>query len=501
MSIILNKKKDIINCINSKELDLIGFEKNILNLIRNNNRNDNSQKIIKNEITIFFIKLSDVLHIAHSEIMNIHNDKSVKFSAFEDDIYDYCNKFEIKDYKGITTKKDLKKYKMEKIEKARYWLLEKYKMFGVLSYIDPKEFVSEKLFDVIDVEKIEHNQKIQEYQIKSISQMKDNYKISVKRNNQWSEIDQTQSDYIIAFHEISHSLIKHKMKKYPKIGSALEDILIVNNYKLEEALRVSDKIIENKNIFKNKKIDIFTLINKLNFNVEHVEDVLDEIIELNKIEKFMLSIMSNKYKHLIIEDNEDLRVVKYSIFKSDIIDSFKELKNSGVTISELQQYIGVKLEKYKNSEELECDLDKLNNLFNEFDLKSIERKASNQNTQIVHKNENLLIIEVMDFKSSKTLGSQSWCISNYENDWDDYVSDNSKQFFVYNFTKDSKKKDSMIGITLKDKKGQDKLVLKASHYKDDSSVEKDSYNLKLYIKKINKYVLDKNPSNIKKITK
>jgi len=92
-------------------------------------------------------------------------------------------------------------------------------------------------------------------------------------------------------------------------------------------------------------------------------------------------------------------------------------------------------------------------------------KMENVNADIVVERDDLLILKVNDYEASSVLGSGSWCISRSSMYFEDYTEDDNAQYFIYDFTKDSRDNDSMIGLTLT-KEGNKK----AMHYKNDDPV-------------------------------
>ena len=105
------------------------------------------------------------------------------------------------------------------------------------------------------------------------------------------------------------------------------------------------------------------------------------------------------------------------------------------------------------------------NSINEFDKESVKLKSENQNSEIILEKDNILILKIKSFEASKKLGEgTSWCISRTESFFNNYVkSNNNHQYFVYDFSKDSKSRESRIGITIKPNGDH-----RAAHYKNDN---------------------------------
>lgn len=487
MSLILEYAKKIIELDNSLNLNPISnynpslkFEQKIYNGLNDLEDLDKFNRL--DMVTKFNILVYNALMDTHDIIENEYSNNNINFNNFENEIENLCNDYNIERINKIQNKKEMFLYRKDEINKIRKWLIEKCKIDNE-NKNEPSEFIKNKIWEKEESVNFPENFSVQGYKIKFKNNI---YSLEIKENGKWNIVEPIQSSQIMAIESISHAILKNKLKKYPKIEKKLSEFLIYNNYKIEDTLRVADKIITNKQLFKNKNINVLELIEKSKNILERTEDVLDEIITINNVEKFALSIMSNKYKHLVVSETKN--EIEYSDFKKNMYESFKELRELGINKKELQMYIGVKLEKYKNSSELEVDLNKLSNLLNEFNVENIEKKLNNYNTKIIYKNENKLIAEILDFEASNKVGSQSWCISNYENYWNDYVGNNNRQFFAYDFSKESKKPDSMVGITLTKNNKTGEYYRKAAHYKDDCNIEKDSSMLNNYIKLINKHI-------------
>lgn len=497
MSVIFEYAKDIMsythnydfgtNNKDKKRCGLFVFEDRMEQLLENQEyKNINYQ----NEVSVFYIDVYERLLDVNEALMeNYYDGYKETIINFEDDIEILCDSFDINDSKKLNTKIGLQEYKMKTLSHVRDWLIDKNSKLGnKADNKSPGEFVEEKHWSEEHSEVFGLNNTIQEYILKKRG---NNFKLEVKKSGVWIDVEKDYSSHVIAIQEISESMLAHKMRKHPKIGKELKKVLLMSNYKTEDVMRVADKIISQKQVFKNKDVDILEYMRGYaEYKVERLEDEIDYIIELNSVEKFALSIMSNKYKHLAIasQDEECHQQVRRSDFKKNIFESFKLLEESGVSKSDLQKYIGVKLEKYKSSEELEEGLDTLNSMVNSFTADAVIKKLNKYNTSIVVQNDNILIAEIHDFYSSKKVGSQSWCISSYESNWDDYVGKDNRQFFIYNFQKDAKKSDSMIGVTLSFDDASKKYIKTAAHYKDDEEVEEDSFILSRYIKSINKSI-------------
>jgi hypothetical protein len=155
-------------------------------------------------------------------------------------------------------------------------------------------------------------------------------------------------------------------------------------------------------------------------------------------------------------------------------------------IDTLKDFYSKKGGRYKDIQTLTKDTKKLiNNLSGGWNVESIKYKES----EVVYKDDHTLILHINSYDRSCDLGSQHWCISTDESQWEDYTKDFKKQYFIYDFTKEISDKKSMIGVTIKPD-GR----ISAAHYRDDT--EPKNYNeLSMYKQYLTptskKYILSK----------
>lgn len=88
-----------------------------------------------------------------------------------------------------------------------------------------------------------------------------------------------------------------------------------------------------------------------------------------------------------------------------------------------------------------------------------------------------MIVEINSFDESKTLGTDNWCISRSDYYFKSYCENENRQYFVFDFSKESKDRQSMIGITL-----TPSGTIHAAHDKTDDSVKNDMSVLKTSLK-------------------
>lgn len=284
-------------------------------------------------------------------------------------------------------------------------------------------------------------------------------------------------------------LVDSRLNKNPTISKYLKSILLTNFRKLTSLGLTINTFLENKEILKS---------NNFTFNgdkvFEELDDRMNKCVLNHKVRQFAHSIASSKYKHLYNEES-------YKVFTA--------LYNLNIDQQILQNMIGKKLASYKNADDFNLGLNKLLDGFNEFSMEKLKDKANINNSPIISDAINILILKIDNFEQSKALGSPSWCISRDSYYYNSYTSQNAKQYFMYNFNKDSKDNDSMIGITL-----YNTGEISTAHYKNDDHYKTDEFlkyiQLKIIQQNLNdfptlsehlkKAIYDKKPNNTMKIT-
>ena len=306
---------------------------------------------------------------------------------------------------------------------------------SIESFLKNKE--EENLLDHIVLSKNEEIQEAKIFQDKSMA---------IKTKEGWESVIEGTYSYYRASMDLSKSMISHKCRKKPKYKEMFLKAFNKDN-NIETTLDTIDYFFKLEPVLKNKNFDLNKFKNQKS---EFIYDYLMEIEKEHKIEKYAKSLLSNKYKHFITKNSLKL---------------FKEIVELDIPKSHVQENIGKKLAVYHSEEEFEKGLRDYVNSINEFDKESVKLKSENQNSEIILEKDNILILKIKSFEASKKLGEgTSWCISRTESFFNNYVkSNNNHQYFVYDFSKDSKSRESRIGITIKPNGDH-----RAAHYKNDN---------------------------------
>lgn len=257
--------------------------------------------------------------------------------------------------------------------------------------------------------------------------------------------------------DIVDCFIEYTFRKNQSYINGIKEMLKRDKYKLTHFKSMADTFLNNSQLLKNYnfnfKEEIVKSILENNKLIERIDDNMNEIIKNHKISQMYKSIFSNKYNHLINNDTKEI---------------FKNIYNLKIDTKDIQKYVGTKLASFKDSEELNKNLNLFLNKYNSFDVESIKTKALNLNSKLVLEGDNTIILEVSDYNACKELGSSSWCITRQESYFDSYSSGGNKQYIYFDFNKPVSDELSMIGFTIR-KDG----VLETAHIRNDNFIDFD----------------------------
>lgn len=269
--------------------------------------------------------------------------------------------------------------------------------------------------------------------------------IAYRKDGAYKTIPISSIEYRKTTQEICEDYIKFLLRKKPNYINPFIDKMKKEQYNLSQSVIAIKSLIQYEQILKNYDFNVLEVLKTK--RLEYFDDEINKIKQKHDINMLASSIISSKYKHL---------------YNDKVFSQIKELYELKVTKSELQDNIGKKIAGFKKPKDLIEALQKYINTLQEFDMESTLSKSSRFNVDISVKKEEYLILKINDFEASKAIGSGSWCISRHESHFNSYVGDENYQFFVFDFSKDSKDSSSMIGITLH-KNGE----YSASHLKND----------------------------------
>lgn len=228
------------------------------------------------------------------------------------------------------------------------------------------------------------------------------------------------------------------------------------------------KLLSKDNIKLDRPIDTF----------EQAEDLYDYIqnFEINQSVNKVVNALTPNVRKLITDNFKNL--IKLNIeHADDIIKFFKKSKRYDPNGRE---NLGIN-RMYTDTEAF------INNLKGDFSAKSLikryiesginildgeptaEQMKEGNNIMIVVESPFALIVDVFDYKASCTIGSKSWCIATSESQWNSYVNDLTKQYFIFDFTKSRSEKEHAIGVTVGPDLGNEPSEYVAKHWADDTT--------------------------------
>lgn len=267
-----------------------------------------------------------------------------------------------------------------------------------------------------------------------------------------------QADHKKIVSELEHSIVAYQLRKKPKVAQYLSKLYNESGYdgipvgQLENVLIVIDTYLNNEQILKNMKMDLTVFENK---SFEAVDDHMHGLINKHKLNQYANSILSNKNKHLLNDASLDL---------------FKVLMESGVSKSVIQSLVGKKLSAINNQNEFKQYLEKVVSHVSGFSEDIlIDKLNSSKITPVINEN-NVIVFEIDTFEQSQKFGSPSWCIARSDYYFNDYKNENTKQYFMYDFNRNEKDNESMIGFTV-NKDGS----MRTQHAKNDDYHDVDDY--------------------------
>lgn len=265
------------------------------------------------------------------------------------------------------------------------------------------------------------------------------------------------------------------LRKEPKYINFFKKLMEKDNsLTIDKVEEIYNELRIHRNTIKQNNIDILSLE-----NTEQIEDVIQEIILIEKLNKF-IKLLPNRLRNELKRDNDKL--IK---FKNAIIDfDYNEYKNIFLK----------KVIKYKSVDEL---LKAINNYLSTNNITIHELVDDIEDTngiEVFNIIDDMVIAIVYDRKASCKFGSQQWCISgNGGGHWDTYVPNKlGVQYFIWDYSKEETDALSKIGISLYEHGKYvafDKSDRKIDHL--DKVLSDDILNSLLNIYELDKYQMEK----------
>lgn len=224
------------------------------------------------------------------------------------------------------------------------------------------------------------------------------------------------------------SFLRKEPKYLPLFNKLLKD-KEENRTTLEGLKVLYSQIQAHRNTLKQYNIDILSAK-----TLEDVDDMLTKAMWIEKYNKFTKLLPLNLRKE--IRGSKELSK-KFREYINDF--DYEEYKNIFLT----------KVVKYRSPEQLFDAMDKY--LAGNIEKRQLIKEINEDpGIRVYSDKDNVLVAMVYSKKSSCSLGSSQWCISNNSyNYWDSYVPDKEGvQYFIWDFNKKGTDPLSKIGVTI-----------------------------------------------------
>lgn len=324
---------------------------------------------------------------------------------------------------------------------------------NITNFLNTKNFESKIIVD-FEMSKSQKYVRVLSFSDNSILGITNkNTPVIFDNNTLQKELNQISSDYI-----------GFVLRKKPQTAALFKEALINSEYDINGALITIRSFLEHEDILKNINFQLSEVSDR---SFEVIDDLINRNVEEFRLKQFAHSITSSKYKYLYNEETYEI---------------FKDIKETGLLKSDIQNMIGKKIAAHKSPEDFNNSLRLFLNSINEFDAESYTLKEKGVNINNSINFDNIKVLHIENYEQSKALGSSSWCIVRDQHYFNQYTEDDSRQFFIYNFNKSSDDVESMIGMTLTDSGS-----FYVAHYKDDDSYRKDNFLKDIQFQIIHKY--------------
>ena len=106
---------------------------------------------------------------------------------------------------------------------------------------------------------------------------------------------------------------------------------------------------------------------------------------------------------------------------------------------------------YNNSEKLYDATKKKIKELKEFNPEKVREKAKKVGAKLIVDTDDLIMVDITNYQQAELLGTEDWCISTIPSMFTQYVNNFTKQYFVWDFTKDIDDIKRMMGTTIEPK--------------------------------------------------
>ena len=164
---------------------------------------------------------------------------------------------------------------------------------------------------------------------------------------------------------------------------------------------------------------------------EHLKDDIIVIDNKQRV-RTLFNILPRLQKNLV-QGSRDFAERALEIHKLGLINEFKSKISLYKTREDIINYMDIFIEK--NSDEIS--------------FSTITNDLRSMDAEIIHEDNDrgLVLAEILNYKTSKKLGSTDWCISYDKSHWDSYTSGTKKQYFLWDFSLNRTSAFFLIGFT------------------------------------------------------
>ena len=273
----------------------------------------------------------------------------------------------------------------------------------------------------------------------------DNYKIfenmqQAKKTLKELHIDEKNPDFL---------RLKEMLKNNSGYMGKFTDWLFRDHETFELLQSIYDQL---KVIKIDKKIEEF----------KRAEDLFDYLqsFGINTKVKQLINALPSRTREYVTDDLKQLLSMNLKYFKQ---------------IKDFYSHKGGR-EVFKNSHQLyDSTMTIIENNAGAFNLETVLKKLEGRNVEIMVALPSILMVKVLDYETSKAIGSPHWCIVTDPSMWTHYVDGSTVQYFIWDFTKKISDKRHMLGLTY----GMFDNINNA-HWADDSECENPKEVLEEY---------------------
>lgn len=245
--------------------------------------------------------------------------------------------------------------------------------------------------------------------------------------------------------------IKEKEGNYFKVIN----LLIENDINKDSVMSIYDKYKKHKNLLNNNNIYFFDYFNKEGDLNKQFEDLSDDI------HKSIVKSNYKKIKKVLYSKHNDILNEK----TEKIIKMFAEAE---ISPSLIKKTVGRKIRGFNDVDYLNSELEKLyNEVKGDWNKDNYLEKLKKTNSKLLLNEDNKLVIEILNHDDAKTLGTSNWCVSRDKSFYFDYVGDQERFVFVYDFEQPPFEEESLKAVII-ETDGNVKEVYNRSDIKIDN---------------------------------